>query len=65
MEKTMKRQYESPQLTVVRFRTERGYAISGTDLFDFHLWQETEGTDQMEEYTTGNGWNQGSNHFWD
>lgn len=34
MEKTMKRQYESPQLTVVRFQTERGYAISSAFLIE-------------------------------
>ena len=64
MEKTPKKAYTPPCLTVVSFKAERGFALSG--LFgEFIFWDDSEGSDQMENYSTGNGWNEGSNHFWD
>lgn len=61
MEKKEKKTYEAPALTVVTFKTERGYALSS-----LAVWRTDEdGDDQMEDYTTGNGWNSGSNTFWD
>ena len=61
MEKKEKQTYEAPALTVVTFKTERGYALSS-----LAFWRTDEdGDDQMEDYTTGNGWNSGSNTFWD
>lgn len=52
---------------MVRFKTERGFAMSGTllDQLEFTFWNSDNGSDQMESYSTGNGWNEGSNHFWD
>ena len=61
-----KKQYEAPSLTAVSFKTERGYAASGiAALVDFNFWQESEGSEQIESYTTVTGWDQGSNNFWD
>lgn len=60
-----KRSYLPPQLTVVSFKSERGYATSGPGPFDFFLFWQNNDADQMEDYETGNGWNEGSNHFWD
>lgn len=61
-----KKSYEAPRLTVVGFKAERGYAASGPfELDEFLLWDNDQSTEQMESYTTGNGWNEGSNHFWD
>lgn len=57
--------YLPPQLTVVEFKSERGYA-SSTLFEEFNLWRSSsQSSDQMETYSTGNGWNEGSNHFWD
>ena len=66
MEKKEKKTYEAPALTVVTFKMEQGYASSsGTGPFsELFFWENNE-QDQMEDYQTGNGWNQGSNHFWD
>lgn len=60
-----KQTYEAPELTVVSFQVEQGFAGSGP--FDALIfWDEINyGDDQVEDYTTGNGWNSGSNHFWD
>lgn len=67
MKNTEKKNYTPPTLTVVRFKTERGFASSGTllDQLEFTFWNSDNGSDQMESYSTGNGWNEGSNHFWD
>lgn len=67
MYKKEKKGYLAPRLTVVCFKTERGYALSFESLT---LWDEADLTyyadgQQMEDYSTGNGWNSGSNHFWD
>lgn len=71
MEKTNKKApYEMPKLTVVSFRAERGYASSSImSSLKFWEWQDgglaMEDQNHVEVYTTGNGWNEGSNHFWD
>ena len=61
-----KKHYISPCLTVVRFKTERGFAISG--LIDQMLFweEETDGAnDQVQSYTRHNDWsNDAGNSFW-
>lgn len=70
MKRKTKKNYEAPQLTTVSFRAERGYATSGSHPLklwedtDMHILMNTENHD-VEIYETGNGWNEGSNHFWD
>ena len=57
-----KKEYFAPKLTVVTFRMEKGYANSIVDMVTF--WDDTQDANQMESYETGNGWNSGSNTFW-
>lgn len=58
-----KKQYEAPSLATVEFKMERGYAFS-SPLREI-MFRESSSTDQVESYETGNGWNEGSNSFWD
>lgn len=58
--------YEAPRLTVVSFKTERGYSMSNPiELNEILLWDNEQSPEHMEPYTTVNGWIEGSNHFWD
>lgn len=53
--------YEAPQLTVVSFHTERGYALSAVEL---NLWElEVDDQQQMESYTQHDTWLEGSDGF--
>lgn len=61
--KSNKKEYTAPALTVVTFRAERGYVISG--LVDQLMFWEDNSQNSMENYETANDWNSGSNHFWD
>lgn len=74
MGKKAKAAYYPPQLTAVSVRPERGFATSANllveDLQLIMLDQTIVGIDpssqtHVEVYETGNGWNNGSNHFWD
>lgn len=65
MKSKTKKDYETPQLTVVSFKMERGYASSTTYEFDQFIFWNSPSENQMENYSTGNGWDQGSNHFWE
>lgn len=66
MEKTTEKQtYEAPKLTEVSFKVEQGFAASGSGPFNTLMFWENNEPNQMEDYSTGNGWNSGSNHFWD
>ena len=49
---TDKRPYEVPQLTVVTFKAERGYAVSGTDAIRSGYGNANTGVDgsQTDEY---------------
>ena len=68
-----KAMYLPPRLTAVDIKPERGFAISGLPLVDeLNIWVfEGEGVvaqdqqNHVEVYETGNGWTEGSNHFWD
>ncbi|MBP5527077.1 MAG: hypothetical protein J6X79_01335 [Bacteroidales bacterium] len=60
---TEKKEYVAPKLTVVSFKMEKGYASSIVDMVTF--WDNSQDANQMESYETGNGWNTGSNAFWD
>lgn len=68
MENKKKKVYDAPQLTVVSFKAERGFATSG-GLFDFEqlmLWENSQpGQRQMENYIVANDWNENSTGFWD
>lgn len=65
MEKKVKKNYESPQLTVVTFRTERGYASSGMERDGFLslIYLGDNGSENIEprddngSYWGGNDWN--------
>ena len=68
-----KAMYLPPQLTAVDIKPERGFSISNPITMQLELLQLENGvigTDQtgqncVEFYETGNGWTEGSNHFWD
>ena len=60
--KSNKKEYTAPELTVVTFRAERGYALSGI-LAQMMLWESAQ-LSQMENFETGNDWNSGSDNFW-
>lgn len=55
--------YETPLLTVVSFKTERGYAASVLDnlLLEFSYADDA---DQVEQYDSYNDWG-GGRSFWD
>lgn len=73
MNATKKAVYLAPQLTAVDVKPERGFAFSNPITMELELLQLDNGVigaDQnsqncVEFYETGNGWNEGSNHFWD
>ena len=59
-----KKPYVAPRLTAVTFRCERGYAASGP-LQELDMWLfESDGNEQMENYSTHSGWESSDNHFW-
>ncbi|MBQ8703200.1 MAG: hypothetical protein IJ524_02360 [Bacteroidales bacterium] len=58
--KEEKKQYEAPQLTVVTFRTERGYAASSLNALLF--WQLAD-AQQVEAYSEHDDWGS-SGSFW-
>ena len=65
MEQIQKKTYETPELTVVKFHAECGYSLSsGTEFTQMFLWDNSESTDQMEDYSTANDWRSGTNNFW-
>lgn len=57
-----KKPYEAPQLTVVTFKVERGYATSGVPS-SLMFWENSE-QDNMENYETQENWHSGG-QFWD
>lgn len=63
MEKQTKKVYEAPDLTVVSFKAEKGYAASGDPLAAFGLWDgdpsnnaETPAIDDYEMETNNGGY---------
>ena len=60
MMNTEKKQYVAPKLTVVTFKTERGYVLSGA-LESLSFWENGD-SDQMEDYETTT-WHE-SGGFW-
>ena len=62
-----KKSYKAPQLTVVKFKAERGYLASGVinqmNLMENDLEEGMENSRQMEYYTEQN-WHNGG-QFWD
>ena len=63
-----KKSYITPILTVVLFKAEQGYALSGSGIVDQMLfWQEENhnNNDQVQNYSRHDDWtNDGSNSFW-
>ena len=59
-----KKEYKAPELTVVTFKSERGYAGSINLALFTSLLAGGSDTYQMEEYETGNSWSQGTDEFW-
>ena len=59
-----KKEYITPQLTVVAVKSERGYATS--TLTSLALWSSITfpETQMMERYETTNGWGEGNSTFW-
>ena len=58
-----KKEYTKPVLTIVSFKSEKGYASS----INLTLWLlSINGTsfNQMESYETANGWTEGNDTFW-
>lgn len=56
-ETTKKRSYTAPNLTVVSFRTERGYAISAATLeTDRHLFEWSNSDPHVTQYSEDESW---------
>lgn len=54
---TKKRSYVAPNLTVVSFRTERGYAVSSAQLdSDFHLFEWGSSDPHVTQYSQDDSW---------
>ena len=57
-----KKTYTAPQLTVVSFKTEKGYANS---LVFLTLWlNNSPSTEQVQTYNVRDGWESGTDGFW-
>lgn len=57
MKNETKRTYLTPQLTVVQFRTERGYAISSAVLgADFDLFEFGSSDPNVTQYNEDDSW---------
>lgn len=69
MEKKEKRIYETPRLTTVTFRAERGYAES-LRVSSIAIWSwiagdaNIENQTHLEDYGVVNNWDQNTNTFW-
>ncbi|MBQ8703598.1 MAG: hypothetical protein IJ524_04425 [Bacteroidales bacterium] len=59
---TEKKEYTAPELTVVSFKSERGYASSITPLGALLFWASSDAS-QMEDYNTHDDWTE-SGGFW-
>lgn len=59
-----KKTYTAPQLTVISFNTEKGFANSL--VFLTLILNNPSDTEQMQTYTVRNDWGTGDDyHFWD
>lgn len=57
MKTKQKKTYDAPQLTVVAFRTERGYAISSATLdTDQHLFEFNSSNPNVTQYNEDDSW---------
>lgn len=63
----MKKVYETPKLTAISFKAERGYSTSGIveqmKLIDLEIEGEPNNDRQMEYYTVQDNWHSGGD-FW-
>ncbi len=67
--KAMKKPYISPSLTIVEFRTERGFATSGdfpqAGMLLLLFNPNSTPSYETETFSTHNTWTEGSDSFWD
>lgn len=56
--------YSAPELTVVSFSMEQGFAVSGNPMETLMFWDD-ENDRQVEEYNQKEGWLRGSDGFWE
>lgn len=55
--KDKKKPYEAPQLTVVSFKVEQGFAGSGMEFaVGSWIWDDGESVDGVQDYTMENHW---------
>ena len=62
-----KKTYTAPVLTVVEFRSERGFASTGIvvpEVGTFELFYDQPGEQETESFITHDTWTDGSNGFW-
>ncbi len=61
-----KKTYTAPVLTVVEFRSERGFAVSTVvpEVGTFELFYDQPGGQETESFITHDTWTDGSNGFW-
>ena len=61
-----KKTYTAPVLTVVEFRSERGFAVSTVvpEVGTFELFYNQQSGQETESFITHDTWTDGSNSFW-
>ncbi|MBR6899718.1 MAG: hypothetical protein IKN29_05450 [Bacteroidales bacterium] len=62
-----KKTYTAPVLTVVEFRSERGFANTGIvvpEVGTFELFYDQPGGQETESFITHDTWTDGSDNFW-
>lgn len=62
-----KKTYTAPVLTVVEFRSERGFASMGIvvpEVGTFELFYNQQSGQETESFITHDTWTDGSNGFW-
>lgn len=62
MKNQEKKDYQPPRLTVVTFKVEQGFAVSGV-LESLMFWENEHDANNMEAYETQDNWHSGGN-FW-
>ena len=61
-----KKTYTAPVLTVVEFRSERGFAVSTVvpEVGTFELFYNQQSGQETESFITHDTWTDGSDNFW-
>lgn len=60
-----KKPYISPSLTIVEFRTERGFATQQAGMLLILFNPNNTPSYETETFSTHNTWTEGSDSFWD